>query len=150
MRYHAGFKSSANISGTAVKVPGTELVVVSHDGALEQGKRVLYSLSRCPDPFGQLLAVVSSRMFLLGDETQVGGIAIGDHFFGVLCEFGIQHRLDGLEAALGHRLQMNPSMAFGHSNHHCFRGLGHLGALMAKAASDVGFIDLHGDVGVSS
>ena len=92
-------------------MPGTELVVIAHDGTLEQGKRVLHRLRRCPDPLGQFLAVVSSGMFLLGDEAQVCGIAIGDHLFSVFCQFGIQHRLDGLEAAVGHRLKMNPSLA---------------------------------------
>src|SRR5262245_19229266 len=43
----------------------------------------------------------------------------------------IQNRLDGLQAAIGHRLQVNSHVAFGHSNHHGFRCLGHLGTVMA-------------------
>jgi hypothetical protein len=94
--------------------------------------------------------VISSQVFLFGDEALVSGIAIGDDFLGVLGEFGIQHRLDGLELAVRHRLEMNPSIAFGHSNHHGFRGFGYLGALVAKAASEVGFINLHDGVGSPS
>jgi hypothetical protein len=88
-------------------------------------------------------------MFLLVDEAQAGWIAIGNHLFGLLREFGVQHRLNGLEAAVGRRLQMNSSVAFRHSNHHGFRDLGRLGPLVAKTSSDVGFIDLDGGVGVS-
>jgi len=90
--------SPAELAHIAVQVPGTELVIVADDGPLKRGKGVLHSLCRCPDPVGQFLTVVSSGMFLFGDEAQVCGISVGDHLFGVLGEFGIQHRLDGLEA----------------------------------------------------
>jgi len=70
-------------------MPGTELVVVADDGALEQRKRVLYRLRRYPDPLRQFLAMISWRVFLAGKQTLVDGIAICDNLFGVHGEFGI-------------------------------------------------------------
>jgi hypothetical protein len=56
----------------------------------------------------------------------VGRIAIGDDFFGVLCELCVQYRFDGFESAVRHGLKMNPSVAFGQPDHHGFGGFGHL------------------------
>jgi hypothetical protein len=41
-------------------------VIVADDGTLEQRKRILHSLSRCPDALCEFLAVISSGVFLSG------------------------------------------------------------------------------------
>ena len=41
----------------------------------------------CPDALRQFLGVISSRVFLCGDQALVSGIAIGDNFLGVLGGF---------------------------------------------------------------
>src|SRR5208283_1208648 len=105
--------SPAELSHVAIQMPGTELVVVSDDGLLEQRERVLYGLSRRPVSFLQLLAMIALRELLLSNEAFVGTVAVSDDFFGVVCQPGVQHWFNGFESAAGHGLEMDSPIAFG-------------------------------------
>jgi len=96
--------SPAELSHVAIQVPGTELVVVSDDGPLEQRERVLHGLSRCPVSFLQLLAMIALGEILFSDEALVGRTSVGEDLFGVLCQPGVQHWFNGFESAAGHGL----------------------------------------------
>ncbi len=88
-------------------------MVVADNSSLEERKCILYRLGRRPVSLFQFLAVIALQELLFRDEALVGRIAIGDNFFGVLCELCVQYRFDGFESAVRHGLKMNSPVPFG-------------------------------------